>query len=62
MYVVDSFSIIAAITYRYEVLSNNNPFAQLVKERDHAISHCGPIGGTPVDLFPICISHPNSLS
>jgi len=60
MYVVDSFStsIIAAVTYGYEVLSDDDPFARLVKEMGHAVSHCGPIGGTPVDLFPICTSHP----
>jgi len=60
MYAVDSFStsIIVAITYGYEVLSDDDPFAQLVKEMGHAASHCGPIGGTPVDLFPICTPHP----
>jgi len=62
MYAVDSFSIIAAVTYRYEVLSDDDPFAQLVKERGHAVSHCGPIGDTPVDLFPICTPHPDPLS
>jgi len=62
MYAVDSFSIIAAVTYGYEVLSDDDPFARFVKERGHAVSRWGPIGGTPVDLFPICTSHPDSLS
>lgn len=57
-YVFDSFStsIISAVVYGYEVLSDDDPYLQLSRESGYALSHCGPPNGTPVDLFPICMS------
>ena len=57
-HVLDSFStsIVSAIAYGYEVLSDDDPYLQLARESGYALSHCGPPGGTPVDLFPICTS------
>ena len=53
---LDSFatSIITSITYGQEVLSDDDPYVQLVAEGSIAISQCGTPGSTPVDLFPIC--------
>ena len=57
-HVLDSFStsIVSAIAYGYEVLSDDDPYLQLARGSGYALSHCGPPGGTPVDLFPICTS------
>ena len=57
-HVLDSFStsIVSAIAYGYEVLSDDDPYLQLARESGYALSHCGAPGGTPVDLFPICTS------
>lgn len=50
---LDSFAT-SSITYGQEVLSDDDPYVQLVAEGSIAISQCGTPGSTPVDLFPIC--------
>lgn len=54
--VFDSFatSIVLHIAYGHEILSEDDPYVQITADSSYAITHCGPPGGTPVDLFPIC--------
>lgn len=40
------------ITFGHEIVSDDDPYLEIARESGHALSHCGPIGSTPVDLFP----------
>lgn len=41
------------VVYGHQILSNDDPHIKMAEEGAHALSHCGPPGGTPVDLFPL---------
>jgi len=46
-------SIALHIAYGHEILSDADPYVQITADSSYAITHCGPPGGTLVDLFPI---------
>lgn len=46
-------SIVLYIAYGHEILSDADPYVQITADSSYAITHCGPPGGTLVDLFPI---------
>ncbi|KAJ3574043.1 hypothetical protein NP233_g2018 [Leucocoprinus birnbaumii] len=48
-----STSIIMSIAYGHEILSDDDPYVQIAADSGYSLSHCGPAGSTPVDLFPI---------
>ncbi|KXN91602.1 O-methylsterigmatocystin oxidoreductase [Leucoagaricus sp. SymC.cos] len=48
-----STSIIMRITYGHEIVSDNDHYMKIAEDSGYALTHCGPAGATPVDLFPI---------
>ncbi|KAF5347272.1 hypothetical protein D9756_009969 [Leucocoprinus leucothites] len=48
-----SAAIIIRIAYGHEIKSDDDPYIKIVEDTGHAVTHCGPPGSTPVDLFPI---------
>lgn len=46
-------SVVLHIAYGHEILSDVDPYVQITADSSYAITHCGPPGGTLVDLFPI---------
>ncbi len=48
-----STAIIMQVTFGHEIVSDNDPYLELAWESGYAVTHCGPIGNTPVDLFPV---------
>ncbi len=41
------------VAYGHEILSDDDPYIEIAKNSGHALTHCGPPGNTPIDLFPI---------
>ncbi len=46
------------IAYGHQILSDDDPYVDIAKGSGHALSHCGPPGNTPVDLFPFRMCSP----
>lgn len=47
-------SIAVRIAYGHDMfLETDDTYNELIRAHDHNMTHCGPIGATPVDLFPI---------
>jgi hypothetical protein len=45
---------IARIVYGYDMfLDADDTLDRLARDHSYIFTHCGPMGGTPVDLFPI---------
>ncbi|KAJ3574049.1 hypothetical protein NP233_g2020 [Leucocoprinus birnbaumii] len=47
-----STSIIIRIAYGHEIKSDDDPYIKIAEDSGYALTHCGPPGGTPIDLFP----------
>lgn len=46
--------IVAQIAYGHDMfLDTDDTYNELIRANNYNVTHCGPIGGTPVDLFPI---------
>ncbi len=56
------------VAYGHEIVSDDDPYVEIAKDSGYALTHCGPPGGTPVDMFPIrrpftlCIYYPTYSS
>lgn len=50
-----STAIIMEIGYGHQIVSNDDPYLKMADDASRATAESGPIGGTPVDLFPICM-------
>ncbi|KNZ77801.1 O-methylsterigmatocystin oxidoreductase [Termitomyces sp. J132] len=48
-----STSLITEIVYGYRPQVSNDPFLQIIDDCSRAAVESGPMGGTPIDLFPI---------
>ncbi|KAJ3574063.1 hypothetical protein NP233_g2019 [Leucocoprinus birnbaumii] len=41
------------VAYGHEINSNDDPYLKIAEDSGYALTHCGPVGATPVDLLPI---------
>lgn len=41
------------VVFGHEVLDDNDLYLEIAKDGGSALTNCGPIGNTPVDLFPL---------
>lgn len=48
-----STAIIMQVAFGHEVVSDDDPYLEIARQCAYAVSNCGPIGNTPVDLFPL---------
>ncbi|KXN82394.1 O-methylsterigmatocystin oxidoreductase [Leucoagaricus sp. SymC.cos] len=45
-------AIVVRIAFGHDILSADDPYAKITGSNSYILHHCGPPGGTPVDLFP----------
>lgn len=45
------------VAYGHRIVSNDDPYLKIAEDVNHLATHSGPIGGTPVDMFPFRMSH-----
>jgi hypothetical protein len=45
--------MIMQVAFGHEVVSDDDPYLEIARQGGYALTNCGPIGNTPVDLFPL---------
>ncbi|KAG6860651.1 hypothetical protein C0995_009016 [Termitomyces sp. Mi166 len=54
-----STSLITDIVYGYQLQESNDPYLEIIDGCSRAAVESGPMGGTPIDLFPILRNFPS---